>query len=187
MTAEEPLDSATDWVAEHTRQYVENGGGDFYLWRGYPTIVLTTRGRKSGALRRNALIYGKDGEDFILIASYGGRPKHPLWYLNLVADPHVTIQEKVDVVNGTATTVDLTAQEAEMAIHAARVMGLGVAGVDLLRSHRGPLVLEVNSSPGLEGIEAATGVDVAGAIIEHVAGSARSRRRAVAPASQRRA
>jgi ribosomal protein S6--L-glutamate ligase len=88
---------------------------------------------------------------------------------------------------GTASAVDLTAQEAEMAVHAARVMGLGVAGVDLLRSHRGPLVLEVNSSPGLEGIEAATGVDVAGAIIEYVAGSARSRRRAALPASQRRA
>jgi ribosomal protein S6--L-glutamate ligase len=48
-------------------------------------------------------------------------------------------------------------------------MGLGVSGVDLLRSSRGPLVLEVNSSPGLEGIEAATGVDVAGKIIEHIA------------------
>lgn len=88
---------------------------------------------------------------------------------------------------GTATAVDLTAQEAEMAVHAARVMGLGVAGVDLLRSHRGPLVLEVNSSPGLEGIEAATGVDVAGSIIDHVAGSGRSRRRATPLISQRRA
>ena len=74
---------------------------------------------------------------------------------------------------GTAMAVTLTTLEANLAIHAARVMGLGVAGVDLLRSHRGPLVLEVNSSPGLEGIEAATGVDVAGAIIEHVAGSGR--------------
>ncbi|HEV7490750.1 MAG TPA: 30S ribosomal protein S6--L-glutamate ligase [Rhodanobacteraceae bacterium] len=88
---------------------------------------------------------------------------------------------------GTATAVDLTTQEADVAIHAARVMGLGVAGVDLLRSHRGPLVLEVNSSPGLEGIEGATGVDVAGAIIEHVAGSGRPRRRAGPPAIQRRA
>ena len=88
---------------------------------------------------------------------------------------------------GTATAVDLTRQEVDVAVHAARVMGLGVAGVDLLRSHRGPLVLEVNSSPGLEGIEAATGVDVAGAIIEHVAGAGRSRRRAVPPAAQRRA
>ncbi len=76
---------------------------------------------------------------------------------------------------GTAVPVILTAQETEMAVHAARVMGLGIAGVDMLRSHRGPLVLEVNSSPGLEGIESATGVDVAGAIIEHVAGSRRQR------------
>jgi ribosomal protein S6--L-glutamate ligase len=76
---------------------------------------------------------------------------------------------------GTALPVVLTAKESEIAVHAAQVMGLGVAGVDLLRSHRGPLVLEVNSSPGLEGIESATGVDVAGAIIEHVAGAARQR------------
>jgi ribosomal protein S6--L-glutamate ligase len=51
-------------------------------------------------------------------------------------------------------------------------MGLGVAGVDLLRSRRGPLVLEVNSSPGLEGIEGATGVDIAGAVIEAVVAAA---------------
>ena len=106
MAADEPLDSATDWVAEHTRQYVANDGGDFYLWRGFPTIVLTTRGRRSGALRRNALIYGKDGDDFVLIASYGGRPKHPLWYLNLVADPRVSIQEKATVTEGLASTVE---------------------------------------------------------------------------------
>ena len=103
--SKEPLDSAMDWVAEHTRKYVESGGEDGYMWRGFPTVVLTTTGRKSGDLRRNALIYGKDGDDFILIASYGGRPTHPLWYLNLVADPSVTIQERADVVNGVAETV----------------------------------------------------------------------------------
>ena len=59
--------------------------------------------------------------------------------------------------------------EIETAVRAARVLGLGVASVDLIRSKRGPLVLEVNSSPGLEGIEEATGIDVAGCIIEHVA------------------
>ncbi|HVT33812.1 MAG TPA: 30S ribosomal protein S6--L-glutamate ligase [Rhodanobacteraceae bacterium] len=85
---------------------------------------------------------------------------------------------------GTATPVELTPLEVEMAVHAAAVMGLGIAGVDLLRSRRGPLVLEVNSSPGLEGIEAATGVDVAGAIIEHVAGSAAARPR---PRARKRA
>ena len=71
---------------------------------------------------------------------------------------------------GLATSVELTTAEQQTALRAAKVMGLEVAGVDLLRSRKGPLVLEVNSSPGLEGIEGASGVDVAGAIIEHVAG-----------------
>ncbi|MEO5560150.1 MAG: 30S ribosomal protein S6--L-glutamate ligase [Dokdonella sp.] len=72
---------------------------------------------------------------------------------------------------GVATAVTLSAVEIETAVRAAHVMGLGIAGVDLLRSRRGPLVLEVNSSPGLEGIEAASGVDVAGAIVEFLANS----------------
>ena len=67
---------------------------------------------------------------------------------------------------GSAVAVKLSAAEKRIAVHAAEALGLGVAGVDLLRSDRGPLVLEVNASPGLEGIEAATGVDVASAIIE---------------------
>ena len=66
----------------------------------------------------------------------------------------------------------LSAVEIEAALKAARVMGLDVAGVDLVRSRRGPLVLEVNSSPGLEGIEGATGIDVAGEIIDFVAARA---------------
>ena len=70
---------------------------------------------------------------------------------------------------GSAHKVELSAAEHDVALRASRAMGLGVSGVDLLRSSRGPLVLEVNSSPGLEGIEAATGVDVAGKIIEHIA------------------
>jgi ribosomal protein S6--L-glutamate ligase len=69
---------------------------------------------------------------------------------------------------GTATLVKLTPKERSTAVRAAKVMGLNVAGVDILRSERGPLVMEVNSSPGLEGIEAATGKDVAGMIIEFI-------------------
>ena len=69
---------------------------------------------------------------------------------------------------GSASSVELSVEEASTAVRAAQVMGLGIAGVDLLRSHRGPLVLEINSSPGLEGIEGASGVDVAGSIIEHL-------------------
>ena len=69
---------------------------------------------------------------------------------------------------GTATTVTLTRKERNIAVRAARAMGLNVVGVDMLRSDRGPLVIELNSSPGLEGIEGTTGVDVAGEIIEYI-------------------
>jgi ribosomal protein S6--L-glutamate ligase len=69
---------------------------------------------------------------------------------------------------GSAELVKITRAERATAVKAAKTMGLTVAGVDLLRSSRGPLVMEVNSSPGLEGIEAATGIDVAGKIIEHI-------------------
>ncbi|MBX3699303.1 MAG: 30S ribosomal protein S6--L-glutamate ligase [Dokdonella sp.] len=69
---------------------------------------------------------------------------------------------------GSAAPVTLSTQETEVALRAAAIMGLGVAGVDLLRSRRGPLVLEVNSSPGLEGIEEATGIDIASAVIAEI-------------------
>jgi ribosomal protein S6--L-glutamate ligase len=69
---------------------------------------------------------------------------------------------------GTATVIELTDDEENAAIKAAKAMGLGVAGVDMLQSSRGPLILEVNSSPGLEGIEAATGKDIAKTIIRYI-------------------
>lgn len=86
---------------------------------------------------------------------------------------------------GSAVDAALSAAETDTAVRAAAVMGLGVAGVDLLRSRRGPLVLEVNSSPGLEGIEAATGRDVAGAIIEYVEQRVRRREHRRARAASR--
>ncbi|MDF2447681.1 MAG: ribosomal protein S6--L-glutamate ligase [Bacteroidota bacterium] len=69
---------------------------------------------------------------------------------------------------GTASLIQLTSDERATAIKSAKKLGLGIAGVDLLQSDRGPLVMEVNSSPGLEGIEGATGIDIAGKIIEYV-------------------
>jgi len=69
---------------------------------------------------------------------------------------------------GSANIIELSDEEENAVIKAARVMGLGVAGVDLLQSERGPLILEVNSSPGLEGIEAATGKDIAALIIKYI-------------------
>ncbi len=69
---------------------------------------------------------------------------------------------------GSANVIELTKEERETAIKAAKKLGLAIAGVDMLQSSRGPLVMEVNSSPGLEGIEGATGVDIASKIIEYV-------------------
>jgi ribosomal protein S6--L-glutamate ligase len=69
---------------------------------------------------------------------------------------------------GSANVIELTDEEENAALKAAKAMGLGIAGVDLLQSSRGPLILEVNSSPGLEGIETATGKNIANYIIKYV-------------------
>ena len=69
---------------------------------------------------------------------------------------------------GTASEIKITAEEKKLAVKAAKVLGLQIAGVDIIRSNKGPLVLEVNSSPGLEGIELATGKDIAGMMISAI-------------------
>ncbi|MGH8923310.1 MAG: nitroreductase family deazaflavin-dependent oxidoreductase [bacterium] len=93
MSSEEEIhDSPKGWVADHIRSYTESGGKRGHRWRGVNTLLLTTRGRKTGKLRRTALIYGGDGERYLVVASIGGAPKHPEWYLNLVANPEVRVQ-----------------------------------------------------------------------------------------------
>jgi deazaflavin-dependent oxidoreductase (nitroreductase family) len=102
----EVTDSPVPDVAEHTRRYLESGGEDGHEWRpGVPTLLLTTVGCKSGVKRRTALIYGRDTEDYVVVASQGGKPTHPAWYLNLDADPEVEIQVFDKVVPATARTV----------------------------------------------------------------------------------
>ncbi len=89
---EKVFDNPTGWVKSHIQAYVKSNGKKGHKWRGLPTLLLTVRGRKSGKLRRTALIYGQDGNNYLLVASNGGSPHHPLWYLNLVANPEVEIQ-----------------------------------------------------------------------------------------------
>ena len=98
------LDSVVGWVAEHTRRYVETDGAEGHIWRGVPTLIITTRGRRSGQLRRNALIYGQDGDRYMVVASKGGAAQHPLWYLNLTADPNVQVQVGADKFAANART-----------------------------------------------------------------------------------
>jgi deazaflavin-dependent oxidoreductase (nitroreductase family) len=92
MAEEQVFDSPKGWVKDHIRDYVTSDGRKGHRWRGLPTLLLTTRGRKSGKLRRTALIYGRDGDDYLIVASNGGAAKHPLWYLNLVEQPEVELQ-----------------------------------------------------------------------------------------------
>jgi deazaflavin-dependent oxidoreductase (nitroreductase family) len=82
--------------AEHVERYIATDGEDGHDWQGVPTLLLTTHGRRSGEARTLPLIYGRDGDHLLVVASRGGAPKHPSWYLNLVADPDVEVQVKAD-------------------------------------------------------------------------------------------
>ncbi|CAN5157473.1 nitroreductase family deazaflavin-dependent oxidoreductase [soil metagenome] len=97
-------DSPQGWVRRHIQNYVESGGKKGHIWNGAPTLLLTTRGRKTGKLRRIALIYGQDGDSYIVVGSVGGAHKHPMWYLNLRDDPEVEIQVGNQVMKARART-----------------------------------------------------------------------------------
>jgi deazaflavin-dependent oxidoreductase (nitroreductase family) len=95
---------------EHVDRYVETNGEDGFSWReGTEILILTTTGRKTGEQRSNALIFGRSGDDYLVVGSVGGRPKPPAWYLNLQADPEVTVQVKGDRFAARARTA--TAEE----------------------------------------------------------------------------
>ena len=100
----EIVDNPSEWVNEHIRRYVDSDGENGHDWRGVKTLLLTTLGRKSGQWRRTALIYGRDGDRFVVVASKGGAPQHPAWYLNLVDHPQVQVQVGADKFTAQART-----------------------------------------------------------------------------------
>ena len=92
---------------EHVRRYVETNGEVGYTWReGAPILILTFEGRKTGKEYSTPLIFGRDGENYVIVASQGGRPEHPDWYLNLVANPEVGVQVKADRFRARARTTE---------------------------------------------------------------------------------
>jgi deazaflavin-dependent oxidoreductase (nitroreductase family) len=89
---------------EHVRQYRATDGEVGYVWNGAPILLLTTTGRRSGESRTSALIFGRDGDDYLIVGSMGGAPKHPSWYHNLAANPDAEIQVRGDHIPVTTRT-----------------------------------------------------------------------------------
>src|ERR1700728_938602 len=100
------------WIQNHLKRYIATNGEDGYLWDAsmgggkgmVPTLLLTTVGRKSGRELLLPLIFGMSGSDYVIVASKGGAPAHPAWYLNLEANPEVQVQVKAEKFKARAFT-----------------------------------------------------------------------------------
>jgi deazaflavin-dependent oxidoreductase (nitroreductase family) len=108
------------WIQEHVARYLATDGADGYLWDAaigggkgmVPTLLLTTRGRKSGRELTLPLIFGTSGSHYVVVASKGGAPQHPAWYLNLQANPEVQVQVKKAKFKARARTAGSTERAA---------------------------------------------------------------------------
>ena len=96
--------SPSTWVADQVRDFEASGGTEHNTLRGVPIVVLTTRGRRSGKLRKAALMRVEHEGSYVVVASMGGAPTHPVWYLNLLDDPEVTLQDGDRVIDARART-----------------------------------------------------------------------------------
>jgi deazaflavin-dependent oxidoreductase (nitroreductase family) len=93
----EYIPSTTTWVAEQVELYESSGGTQGTTLRGMPVIIVTNLGCKTGAIRKTPLMKAVDGPNYILIASKGGQPNHPVWYYNLKANPSVEIRDGINL------------------------------------------------------------------------------------------
>ncbi|HWE10329.1 MAG TPA: nitroreductase family deazaflavin-dependent oxidoreductase [Solirubrobacteraceae bacterium] len=94
---------------QHVKRYQETDGAEGHEWQGTHVLILTTTGRRSGRSRSTPLIYGRDGENYVVVASKGGAEEHPGWYLNLLSQPEVQVQVRGDRFAARARTA--TAEE----------------------------------------------------------------------------
>ena len=105
-------DTLPGWIKDHLQRYLATDGADGHLWDAtlgggsgmVPTLLLGTRGRRSGRSLTLPLIYGRHGDHYVVIASKGGAPSHPAWYLNLDAHPIVEVQVKAERFSARART-----------------------------------------------------------------------------------
>jgi len=114
MTESNKTRELPDWIKNHLSRYIATDGADGYLWDArlgggkglVPTLLLTTTGRKSGNALTLPLIFGRSGPNYVVVASKGGAPTHPSWYLNLQANPQVRVQVKGEKFTARAHTAD---------------------------------------------------------------------------------
>src|ERR1700753_2466460 len=98
--------SSSDWARENAETYMSSGGTEGTEIKGRPVILLTTIGAKTGKIRKTPLMRVEHGGEYAVVASLGGAPKHPVWYYNIKANPHVELQDG-------SVKQDYTAREAE--------------------------------------------------------------------------
>lgn len=102
----EYIPTPTDWVREQVELYEGSGGTEGTELRGLPVIIVTHRGRKTGAIRKTPLMKVADGENYVLVGSRGGAPEDPVWVHNLRADAAVEIRDRTEVQQMTVRQVD---------------------------------------------------------------------------------
>lgn len=96
--------STSEWAAKQVAEYEASGGEESNTMGGVPVVILHTRGRHTGKVRKSPLMRVEEDGTYAVVASKGGDPKHPVWYLNLEADPQVALQDGADVVDYRART-----------------------------------------------------------------------------------
>jgi deazaflavin-dependent oxidoreductase (nitroreductase family) len=97
--------SPEQWVRDQVEEYETSGGASGNTMQGKPVVILTTRGAKSGKVRKTPLMRVEHNGEYAVVASLGGAPKHPVWYYNVVADPHVELRDGAVVQSMTAREV----------------------------------------------------------------------------------
>ncbi len=115
----------SDYNQRLMEEFRANAGRVGGSWEGRDLLLLTTTGRKSGKQHTTPMVYTRDGDRLLVYASKGGAPKHPDWYLNLVADPDVVVEVGTDRYNATAAPLEGEERDREVAAQVARVPTFG--------------------------------------------------------------
>lgn len=106
--------SPTEWVRKQVELIESSGGREGMTMRDMAVVLVTHKGRNSGAIRKTPLMRVVDGDNYLLVASIGGAPKHPVWYYNLVADPDITVRDGTKVQEMRARLVTDPAERARL-------------------------------------------------------------------------